>query len=156
MTVQVREAEQKDIPDIVDLWEEFMEMLPRVNPDYWRAVDGGEAFSRYLKNHLRDTNVLVAVADTKGAGLAGFSLALIEVLPEWFGCEPIGLIRYQSVSEKCRGKGAGRAMTDFMMDWFRSKGISRVELYVLKGLPAYDYWSKIGFRDFMDRRFLEI
>lgn len=156
MTVIVRQAKESDIFNIVALWEEFMEMLPRVNPHYWKTRNGGDAFSKYLEANLGEINVLVTVAEKNGAGLVGFSLALIEVLPEWFGSERIGLIRYQAVSKNFRGKGVGHAMTNFIIEWFRSKNISRIELYILKGLPAYDYWSKIGFKDFMDRRFLEI
>jgi GNAT superfamily N-acetyltransferase len=95
-------------------------------------------------------------ATTGKSGLVGFSLAQIETLPEWFGAEQIGLIRYLAVSENYRGGGVGHEMVTFVIDWFRSLGISRAELHVLKGLPASGFWSKIGFKAFMDRRFREI
>ena len=156
MTVNVREAEEKDIVEIVALWKDFMVMLPQINPHYWKTIDGADAFSIYLSNNLVSSDVLVTVAEKNEVGLVGFSLALVEILPEWFGSEQIGLIRYQSVSKKFRGKGVGHAMTNYIIEWFRSKSISRIEVYVLKGLPASEYWSQIGFKEFMDRRFLEI
>lgn len=156
MTVHVREANERDTADIVALWEDFMELLRCTNPHYWKVRDGRAAFSTYLVNALTEDNILVAVAEIKGEGLVGFFLAQIEILPEWFGSEQIGIIRYQCVSENYRGKGVGHEMTTFAIEWFRSLGIRRIELNVLNGLPASGYWSKIGFKEFMDRRFIEI
>ena len=70
----------------------------------------------------------MAVAETKETGLVGFSLALIEILPEWFGSEQIGLLRYQAVSENYRGRGVGHELITFVIDWYRSLGINRIEL----------------------------
>ena len=156
MGVHVRKADEGDVPGIVELWEEFMELLRCTNPDYWKVRDGRAGFSKYVVSTLREADVLVTVAETTGAGLVGFSLAQIESLPEWFGSEQIGLIRYLSVSENFRGRGIGHGMASFIIEWFRTLGISRIELYVLKDLPASVFWSKIGFKVFMDRRFMEI
>ena len=156
MAAHVRKADERDVPGAVALWEEFMELLRCTNHHYWQVRDGRAAFSRFLANVFTEDDVLVAVAEKPGAGLIGFSLARIETLPEWFGSERIGLIRYLSVSENFQGEGVGHEMTTFVFDWFRSLGISRVELYVLEGLPASEFWSKIGFERFMDRRFIEI
>jgi N-acetylglutamate synthase-like GNAT family acetyltransferase len=92
----------------------------------------------------------------KDKKLIGFSLAHIKTLPEWFGSTRIGLIRYLAVSEGNRRKGVGNQIAIFVKDWFSSFGIKRIELYVLKGLPASDFWTKLGFIEFMDRRFMEI
>lgn len=129
-----------------------------LTPDffYWKVKHGRAAFSNFLRNTFTEDNVLVAVAEKMGKGLVGFTLAQIEFLPEWFGSEQIGIIRYQAVSKNYQGKGVGHEMTDFVMDWFRSLGISRIELNVLNVLPASKYWSKIGFKEFMDRRFIEL
>ena len=95
-------------------------------------------------------DVLVTVAQIEETGRVGFSLAQIETLPEWFGGEQIGFTRYQAVAEDQRGQGIGGEMAVFVIDWFRSKSIRRVELYVLKDLPASRFWSKLGFKIFMD------
>ena len=133
-----------------------MELLARTNSDYWQVRDGPAAFSRYLVSAVRDKDALVIVAEEECAGLAGFSLAFVETLPEWFGSEQIGLLRYLAVAEQYWGQGIGRDMANHVVDWFRSLGIKRMELYVLQGLPASGFWSKMGFRTFMDRRFMTI
>ena len=156
MPVNIRKADQQDIPGILALWEDFMELLRDMNPHYWVVKNGRAAFSRYLERMIGEAGVLVAAAEMGGTGLLGFTLAQVETLPEWFGSEQIGLIRYLAVSDTYRGKDIGQEMAAFTIDWFRSKGISRIELYVLKDLPASDFWSKVGFKVFMDRRYMEI
>jgi hypothetical protein len=47
-------------------------------------------------------------------------------------------------------------MAKYVIKWFRNKGLSRIEVYVLKGIPASTFWEKMGFKVFIDRRFLEI
>ena len=156
MSVQVRRADENDIPGIVAIWGQFMELLRTTNRHYWEVKDGQDSFSRYLTGAVNKPEFLIAIAEDKNDGLVGFTLALIEALPEWFGSERIGLIRYMAVSEDHRSKGVGYEMVNFVMNWFRSQNIQRAELYVLYGLPASGFWEKIGFKKFMDRRFMKI
>ena len=156
MAVMVREAVETDISDIMDIWEEFMAFLRDTNKDYWKVENGYAAFSKFLLSACDDQDTLVAVAENESGQIIGFSLALIDTLPEWFESQRIGLIRYVAVLENNQSKGTGYKLATFVMDWFRSRGIKRVELYVMKGLKASDFWSKMGFEVFMDRRFIEI
>jgi N-acetylglutamate synthase-like GNAT family acetyltransferase len=125
------------------------------NPDYWKMEDGEDAFARHLTTSLEDLRSLIAVAETNG-NLAGFCLAYIDGLPEWFGAEKIGLIRYLAVSKDYRRGGIGQKLVSFMLNWFSNNGIERVEVFVLKGIPASSFWAKLGFKEFMDRRFLKL
>ena len=154
MYEHVRQAKKQDIPEIVSLWQSFMTLLQQTNSDYWEVKGGKAAFSSYLAKAVDHPDVLVAIGVDQE--LMGFGLAQIETLPEWFGSEKIGMIRYLAVSESHQGKGLGWKISDFILDWFRAKGIKRVELYVLKDLAACGFWSRIGFKAFMDRRFKEI
>lgn len=156
MTIRVRKANKKDTTGIVTIWERFMELLRRTNQSYWQVTDGKATFSNFISATSTKDDVFVVVAENQQKELVGFTLAQIEVLPEWFGSQKLGIIRYQAVSEEYQGKGAGRAMTDFVMAWYRSLGITRIELNVLDGLSSSKYWLKIGFKEFMHRRFIEI
>jgi GNAT superfamily N-acetyltransferase len=155
MNVFIRKARADDIPGIVAMWKEFMKSLRRYNANYWETKNGEQVFAQYLEDVYTNAHTLVAVAETDRK-LVGFTLAYIEELPEWFGKERIGLIRYLAVSEKQQGKGVGQQMASYVMEWFRTAGIKRIELYVLKGIPASGFWAKLGFKEFMDRRFLNI
>ena len=155
MGIDVRKAAISDIPGIMDIWKEFMTLLRSTNPNYWKVKNGPSAFTKHLEKTISEKKDLVAVA-VKDDTVVGFSLAYIETLPEWFGGARIGLVRYMAVSEGARGKGTGGQLFAFVRDWFSSWGITRIELYVLKGLQASSFWEKMGFLPFVDRRFLEI
>ncbi len=155
MEIKIRKAQSNDLQHILVIWEEFMAYLDQINPDYWPIKNGATAFENYLNSNLNNPKALIAVAE-KNNRILGFSLAYIEHLPEWFGQENIGLIRYLALSKNSQSQGIGTRIVDFMMNWFRDHKIKRVELYVLKGLPASHFWAKHGFVEFMDRRFLEI
>jgi GNAT superfamily N-acetyltransferase len=155
MDVVIRYANADDISNLIPIWIAFMNFLEECNPDYWEMVDGEGAFTRHLTNTLKDPRSLVAVAELNRTPV-GFCLAYIEGLPEWFDAEKIGLIRYLAVSKDYHQEGIGQMLVSFMLDWFRTNGIERVEVSVLKGIPATSFWSKLGFKKFMDRRFLEI
>ena len=155
MRLDVRVAKKADIPGIIIVWKEFMRMLRQTNPHYWKVKKGQFAFTKYLEDILTKNEELVTIA-VKEKEVIGFSLAYIETLPEWFGSTQIGLIRYLAVSKGTRGQGVGDQIFTFVKDWFSSFGIKRIELYVLNGLQASDFWNKKGFTPFMDRRFLEI
>lgn len=155
MKLEVRRAEAADIPGIVEVWAEFMDLLKRTNPHYWKVRNGRSAFTGYLEGILAQKESLVAVGESDHR-LLGFCLAHLDPLPEWFGSARIGLIRYLAVSEAAQDKGVGYRIATFVQDWFASQGVKRIELYVLRGLPASGFWEKIGYKVFMDRMFLKI
>ncbi|MBT8367892.1 MAG: GNAT family N-acetyltransferase [Deltaproteobacteria bacterium] len=135
--------------------EEISDIQSRVNNIIDSDLSVKESFTKYLEDILDKNEQLVAVA-VKENKVIGFSLAYIETLPEWFESTRIGLIRYLAVPEGAQGKGIGDQIFTFVKDWFSSFGIKRIELYVLNGLQASNFWKKIGFLKFMNRRFLEI
>ena len=155
MDVVIREANAYDIEYILPIWVEFMAFLEGCNPDYWETKDGESAFNQHLSNAIEEPRTFVAVAEVDGV-LVGFCLAYIEKLPAWFAIEKIGLIRYLAVLQDYRQGGIGQKLVRYMLEWFRTNGVERVEVFVLKGIPASSFWTKLGFKEFMDRRFLEI
>lgn len=155
MDLVIRKAITGDIPQILRIWLEFMAFLAQNNPDYWMMTDGEHAFSKHLKISISEPQTLIAVAEVDEI-IVGFCLAYIEQLPEWFGAEKVGLIRYLAISQDYRQQGFGKKLVSYMLGWFRHHGIERVEVFVLEGIPASSFWDKLRFKTFMDRRFLLI
>jgi len=155
MNTSIRIARNDDIQDIVLIWSEIMQFLVNCNPDYRQNKDGESAFGLLIKRTIDDPKSIIIVYEADGT-IVGFCWALIERLPEWFGSEEIGLIRYLAVSETNRQYGIGKKMAKYVIKWFHDMGINRIEVYVLKGIPASTFWEKMGFKVFIDRRFLEI
>lgn len=152
MDLFIRQANEADIPLILPIWAQFMAFLQERNPDYWALTGGEGAFGQHLQSSIAEANTLVSVAELDGL-IAGFCLAYIERLPEWFGAEKIGLIRYLAVANDHQSQGIGQELVVNTLDWFDTKEIERVEVFVLNGIPASRFWDKMGFKPFMDRRF---
>ena len=150
-----RKATEKDIEQIMEIWLDFMHYLRDINPDYYALSPDHTSFSDFLAKSMDREERSIFVAEEEGI-VCGFLLAFVEALPEWFGEEKIGLIRYLAVREGKQQKGIGQQLFDQSIQWFSSEKIKRVELYVLQGIPASDFWKKQGFRKLMDRRFLLI
>ena len=151
----IRKATKRDIKQIIEIWLDFMHYLRDINPDYYSLSPNPISFSDFLAESMELEERRIFLAEEEGE-ICGFLLAFVETLPEWFGEEKIGLIRYLAVREGMQQKGIGKKLFDKSMQWFRSERIKRVELYVLQGIPASGFWKKQGFRKLMDRRFLLI
>ena len=156
MGATTRPARPEDLASIGSIWQDFMVHLRTVNEDYWEVSDDGSSFVGWLRPMLNVGHVRVAVAEDSAASVVGFGLGMTETLPEWFGSRRLGLIRYVAVSPEARNQGFGQALVEHLLDWYRELGIDRVELYVLAGLQAERFWSRQGFKPFMDRRFIEL
>ena len=156
METIVRLASVDDVESIGSMWDEFMVYLRAINEDYWEVRNGRSEFVDYLASVLDSADVRIVVAESEKGETVGFALGLIDTLPEWFGSRRIGLIRYVAVSADVREQGIGQSLVDHLIAWYRSVGIERVELYVLAGLPAEGFWSRQGFKPFMDRRFITL
>ena len=153
--MEIRRAFEEDIPQIYEIWLAFMDYLRKINPDYYSLSADKNSFSEFLKESIGKEERRIFIVD-KDKEILGFLLVLMDTLPEWFGEEKLGLIRYLAIKEGHQQKGIGKDLLDHSLKWFKSEGIQRVELYVLEGIPASDFWKKRGFRKLMDRRFLLI
>lgn len=153
--MEIPKARKKDLGQIIQIWIEFMQYLQTVNADYYAAEVDKEAFFHYLNGMLgqHETNLIIAVEEQD---ILGFLVARQELLPAWFGGSELGLIRYLAVKQEQQERGVGKALVLNTLAWFREKGIRRIELYVLDGLPASTFWKKLGFQPLMERRFLQL
>ena len=148
----IRPIRQEEIKEVSALWLEFMHYLHEVNPDYYLDPNQ-KAFANYLQQHLTSSEHMVLVAQLDDQ-VIGFLMARVEQ-QSWFDGSKMGFIRFLVVREQYQSQGIGRAMVDQVLGWFESLLVKRIELYVLKGLPASGFWDRMGFEILMDRRFFE-
>ena len=150
----IRPAHKQDIPEVLDIWVAFMDYLQIINSNYYELINKDD-FSIHLHYIIESPENHLIVAEEEN-GIIGFILGYEETLPAWFGSGKIGLIRYLAIREHFQNKGTGQLLFKAMRDWFLDKDIDRIELYVLEGLPANEFWKKMGFKSLMDRKFLNI
>ena len=152
----IRPATQHDLSQIAQLWGDFMHFLQEINPDYYPISENGiDFFAREMQNYLDSDLHFLHVAEKDGS-VIGFGYGYIEKLPPWFGKKQIGMIRYLAVDRQYQRQQIGQMITNHLIEEFRSRGIKRVELYVLSGLQTSGFWKKMGFASMMDRRFLKL
>ncbi len=94
-----------------------------------------------------DAEVFVAVCEGK---VTGYSIATVHVYPPIFKEKMAGFISDVAVKSEYRRQGIGEKLLSRMLEWFSSKGITRIELRVaLKNEIAYKFWKKHGFKEYM-------
>jgi GNAT superfamily N-acetyltransferase len=154
--IQIVRAEEKRIPQIVKLWEEFMDFHKDIDPRFPMRKDAPLIWGKHLATLMNseDTHVLVAL---DGGRAVGFSISMLDKYPPVFQRETCGFIAAMAITATCRRKGVGQKMVVEILAWFRSKGVERVELTTTaQNAVASSFWQKQGFKIYMHRLYREI
>jgi GNAT superfamily N-acetyltransferase len=81
-----------------------------------------------------------------GERLLGYCLCYVQDRAPVFTEKEIGILSDLAVNEADRGAGAGGALVEASIAWFRSRGIKRVELRTsAKNSPAIEFYQRYGF-----------
>ena len=147
--MKVIPAADSHLPEMVEIWKEFMDFHGDLDPFLERREDGHEHFEKYAREKIDsdDATVLVAADDGK---VIGFSIIYISNHPPVLKTERYGHIDSLAVRSEYRRKGVGTAILDKIHEWFESKGIDRIQLEVLpQNQIGYSFWREKGFRDFI-------
>jgi ribosomal protein S18 acetylase RimI-like enzyme len=146
--MEIVRATYSHVPEIVDLWKEFMDYGRSVDPLFNRREDG-HLNLKYLKDLIKSDNSLVLVALDKGH-VEAYSISQIAEFPPVFQREKYGFISDMAVKSSHRRKGIGSKMLAKIFEWFESRNMDRIELRVLaKNQIGYSFWKKHGFKDYM-------
>ncbi|MEM2145759.1 MAG: GNAT family N-acetyltransferase [Candidatus Jordarchaeaceae archaeon] len=147
--MEIVSATYSHVPEIVDLWKEFMDYGGSIDPLFSRREDGHLNFERYLKDLIKSDNSLVLVALDKGHVVA-YSISQIFEYPPVFPQEKYGFISDMAVKSKYPRKGIGSQMLAKIFEWFESRNMDKIELHVLaENQIGYSFWKKHGFKDYM-------
>ncbi|MBN1572379.1 MAG: GNAT family N-acetyltransferase [Deltaproteobacteria bacterium] len=147
--MKVVPAADLHIPEMVEIWKEFMDFHSDIDPFFKRREDGHENFVRMVKDWIgsEDSHVLVAL---EGGRVIGYSVSIVLRHPPVLNTERYGFINDLAVRSIHRRKGAGTALLMEMFRWFRSVNVDRVELQVVpKNRIGCRFWEKHGFRDYI-------
>jgi len=153
--IQIREATQADLPDIVDLWKSIMDFHRDLDSFFARSQNGHRNFLNWVTKEMGSDNSELFIAEAEGK-IMGYIKIQISDYPPVFEKEKYGMISDAIVNEKYRRKGIGEALFNRAMVWFKEKNIDRVELRVANINPvAQGFWKKMGFRPYMTTMFKE-
>jgi ribosomal protein S18 acetylase RimI-like enzyme len=143
--VIVRPATPDDIPELIRLRELlFRRALDAGDPE--KEGDWREEFARDVRERLGDT-IGVFVVDGKEGRLAACGLGLVEYrlpVPFQSGTRS-GYVLGMVTDPAYRGQGYARLIMQELLDWFRERDVSRVDLHAPSDAAAL--YRSMGFQE---------
>jgi len=159
VNVNVRSAEERDIPAIVDLWWEMMHFHAAVDSHFQlrEEVAAREAWKKHLREDIWEQEewiVLVAEADGE---LVGQIIGTVRDPHPVYGQEPYGFVSDLVVAPEARRSGVAQALFEALKAWFREKDVSHLELQVAHNNPtSQGFWRAMGCQDYMDTMWYDL
>ncbi|MBN2240972.1 MAG: GNAT family N-acetyltransferase [Dehalococcoidales bacterium] len=146
--IEILKAEERHVPEIGDLWWEFMKYSREIDAIHEPEEDSKPIFEdNYLRPAMNDENSLVLAAIEDGI-VRGYSYSLIVDKSELTTQDRFGCIHDMFITQNARNSGIGENMLKEIYTWFTANGIERIELDVLKNnRPAENFWRKQGFSE---------
>ena len=144
--LNIRQAKEKDIPAILNLLSQVLEVHAVLRPDLF--ISGTRKYTEAeLKEILKDANRPVFVAEEDGAVL-GYCFCIIEHTAQGNNTRESKTLYIDDlcVDEKQRGQQIGRKLTDFVTAFAREIRCYDVTLNVWEGNDtALRFYKKNGF-----------
>jgi GNAT superfamily N-acetyltransferase len=155
--VTVGYADAAHIPQILEVWKGLMDHHKDLDPIFQDIrPDAPAIWERYMREHMASSDGIVLVA-LDGDEVVGFLMAQLSDYPPIFGERRHGAIADTAVKEGRRREGIGTMLVGRVMEWFREKGVGRIEVRVAHLNPeGQAFWAKQGFEDIMDVKRLDI
>lgn len=151
--IVIRQATSADVEAIGQLWEKLVEYHRIVDSRLPVASENGDKlYARRILDRLDDTHTRILVAECDDQ-IIGFTLGVVvDLVPEMFQQEIGGFLADIFVEDAYRRQGVGRSLVDTLMTWFKSRGVTYMELYVAtQNDSGRVFWQELGGRDIMTR-----
>ncbi|MCJ7740279.1 GNAT family N-acetyltransferase [Candidatus Microgenomates bacterium] len=150
--MHTREAIIDDLPQLVALGRQLLEMHLSYDPEYYLLEDNfDELFGNWIKGEFDKPNSLLMVAEETEPEkkIIGFISGFIKYLYPWFRTKNVGHIGYLIVDPTFRQKGVGKTLSQAADNWFKAKNVSYIEVYTdEKNQIGQIVWDNYGFLPF--------
>ena len=154
--IEYRQAKEKDIPRVVELWKEFIDFHKTRDSFFSRCKEGPENFGKFIAENLQKDDAIVYVAEMDST-VIGHILATIQNYPPVFEIKRYGLVNDLAVASAYRRAGIGQHLFALVKDWFVSKDIRRIEIEVaIANEVSTSFWGKMNFKPYKEICYLEL
>jgi ribosomal protein S18 acetylase RimI-like enzyme len=151
--VKFREWKSEDFEQIADLWLELATYVNPMDGFYQISPEAKKNYKKYLSRVYGDRNAVVFVAEF-GEELVGFAMGRINRNPAVVIPEAVGYIENVFISENQRTSGIGTVLCTRLLEWFKNRGVSHVELfYQIENDAAAAFWKKMGFTTWLAKAY---
>lgn len=155
--MRIRQATEADLATLTDLWMRMMGEHAAFEPRVRLAAAARPAYHCYLELHCRGPRSLVVLAEEDDKKIRGFCCAYVCQNLAMFLPSELGYVSDLYLAPEARGQGLGREMVGTVVEWFRSQGVSSVQLQVYRANGVgHEFWKAMGFEPFFDRMHLEL
>lgn len=138
LLVKTRTATPEEYPRVAELTDEtYSASETGVDGDRFEGAD-----IDWMDEASKGGNEEAAVAYDEATNkivASGIGLVVEDQSPE----KKVGYIRWMSTTEDFRGYGVGEQVLNHLMNWFRKKGVDRVQLHATD--KASEFYSQHGF-----------
>lgn len=147
--MEIVPAANEHIPQMVELWKDFIDYHTEFDPLFTRRAEGHLKFKEFVEELLEKDEALVLVALSDGK-VAAQAIAMIAEYPPIYQIDKYGKLLYWMVKNEFRRQGIGERMLKRMKLWFKEKSIDRIELSVAaRNEIGCSFWKKHGFREYV-------
>ena len=152
----IREARRQDVSAVSALWKEMMDFHLARDARFKFESGAVREFEQHFLSTLRSRDAQIFVAESHGQ-VVGYILGEMHSRKPLYPIGKYGFISDLSVRANHRRIGIGRALADRLMEWFRKKGATAIELFIAESNPVSDaFWKSIGFEGFLRLSRLEL
>jgi len=153
--INIIRADEKDIPEIVELWKELIDFHKDIDLFFKRREDAHLNYESFLRDLIQSEEARIFIAKEDN-NLVGYLLARIEFYPPVYLYEKHGEIYDMTVKSTYRGRGIGSDLLNKTIEWFNSLGLDRIELNIATlNKRANSFFIKHGFKEYMQKLYLE-
>ncbi|MBK0350088.1 GNAT family N-acetyltransferase [Leclercia adecarboxylata] len=135
--VKVREAKAEDYEAWLRLWNGYLSF-------YGTGLDEAVTLATWHRVLSADSSLFCRLAETK-QGVVGFAICVLHE-GTWV-TQPLCYLEDLFVDDAARGKGAGRALIEAIINEAREKGWSKVYWVTREGNPARALYDKLAVVD---------
>jgi L-amino acid N-acyltransferase YncA len=154
--IKIRDATEKDLKGIVELWEMLVEQHRTYSDHFCLARGGKRKWARYLREKFTEASTKLIVAEEDGE-LVGFMMCLLSPQEPIFAEKATGVVSDAFVHRDRRKKGVMREMFRVALRWFDKNKMKSVEVSVAAAnLEARAAWGQLGFKPFLVRKRLQM
>lgn len=156
MSIEVRELENKDIGQVVDMWYELATMHEEAMNGYDLAEDPKDAWAEFIRNSREKKNMVTLIAE-ENDDVLGFVNVVIKKRAPFFAERRAGNILDLFVKEEERRKGVGTMLVKRAENWIKGQGVKLANMTVATvNEGAKGFWDGMGYEAYLEKRRKEL